>query len=125
MSKMDTKILVNEIRHLIGEFAQENKTVTCVHLVRAYPDYESSSYILAISCPWTRDYASCFAKTEEVVSKMYGSLSSESLRMIHSVNVFDDDKELEKFVKSGGEEWISNYCTEFINPSIVDVELVS
>ena len=113
---MDTKILVSKIRNLISDFAQENKVVTCVHLVKAYPDYESSPFILAIACPWTSGYTSCFAKTEEVVLQMYESLDAESLRMIHSVNVFDNDTELERFVKSGGEEWISNYCTEFINP---------
>lgn len=121
---MDTKILVSKIRDLIADFAKDGKVVTCAHLVRAYPDYESSSFILAISCPWTIGYTSCFAKTEEVVSKMYQSLDSESLGMIHSVNVFDNDSELEKFVKSGGEEWISNYCTEFINPINTHKELV-
>jgi phosphopantetheine adenylyltransferase len=113
---MDTKILVNQIRNLIADFAKEKKIVTCVHLVRAYPDYESSSFVLAISCPWTANYKSCFAKTQEVVTKVYKCLDSDSLGMIHSVNVFDSDIEVEKFVKSGGEEWIANYCSEFINP---------
>lgn len=120
---MDTKILVEEIRALINEFAQEAKTVSCAHLVRAYPDYESSSFVLAIACPWTKEYASCFAKTKEVVSKMHQVLSPKSLRMIHSVNVFDNNDELEQFVKSEGEKLTVNYCSEFVNPAHVMAEL--
>jgi hypothetical protein len=122
---MDTKILVNKIKTVIEAFAKEGKIVTCANLMKAYPDYENSPFVLAIACPWTSKYPSCYAKTEEVVSKVYQILDVESLGMIHSVNVFDDDVELERFVKSGGEEWVSNYCREFINSTVSNQEMIA
>ncbi|WP_028527204.1 hypothetical protein [Runella limosa] len=113
---MDKSTLVSQINNLVTEFKKEGKEVTRFAIISAYPEYESSPFILAIACPWMAGYTSCFAKTEEVVKKMYTILAPEAIGKIHAVNVFDSAFEVDQFWKEEGCDYFSASCGAIINP---------
>ena len=50
-----------------------------------------------------------------MVEKIYDHLSPDTLASIHSVNVFDNDADLEVFVKDGRASQAVNYSSELVS----------
>lgn len=102
---MDTRTLVEKIKELKAAFMKEGKEIIYSSYVRAYPEYDSSSFIIALTCPWMKHYESIYEKTEEVVDKMYSLFDSETLKSIHSVVIFDTVRENRLFVYEKNKEY--------------------
>ena len=97
---MDKELLVGQVELLINEFTKQGKHIAFAGLVDAYPQFESTPFILVLACPWMAHYGNCYAKTEEVVTMMYQHLSSDAIRKIHAIDVFDTVQEAEIYIKN-------------------------
>jgi hypothetical protein len=119
---MDKDILVGHINRLISEFGKSQRHVVNAGIVKAYPDLASSSYILALACPWMAKYESCYAKTEEVIQMMYNVFPVEAIKNIFAVNVFDNSEEVDIFFKNECRMEDAS-CFQVIQPIQEEMEL--
>lgn len=111
---MDKEILVERVKALAAAFEAEGKHIDCVGLVTAYPEYDSSPFILVLSCPWMVGYNSCYGKTQEAVKMMYKVFEPTAIKRIHAVSVFDNAAEAELYMKTEC-KGINFSCLQIIN----------
>jgi hypothetical protein len=95
---MDTTLLVNQVKSVIHAFELEGKMGATGSLVQVYPGYESSPYMIALSCPWMVGYSSSFLKTKEVTLKFRHVITPEKMKNIYSINVFGSENEYFDFL---------------------------
>lgn len=90
---MDKKILVTEIRKMLGSFKNEDKCFSFVSLEPVYPSLSDSTYILNVFAPWVKNI-SCYGAIDIIIDKMHKTMSKTYRNWISRVHIYENENDI-------------------------------